>query len=516
MQWGGFKLTVRQLLFIFGQGGPGWRWLGLALLLPLGGCQSSEEAPETTPPAAPISIMVPLHQNEAPPRRMLGEVERLTEAKLDIEWIADDNYREKMVNALETNSLKQVTYIHQPDYVLLKNPIRSGMFWEIGPYLQFYPNLKQLSKETLNETSIQGKIYGLYTERPASRQGIIVRKDWLDRLKLKAPSTLEELYAMLRQFTYNDPDGNGARDTIGLADRGDLTFGAFKTLASYMGAPNNWTVQDGRFVAEFETAAYVETMNYMKRLLAEGLMNADFAVTSKQVQRYMLVTGKAGAYIGNLEDGPRLQEELQRLDPKAELTLINRIGGPLGERVWSIPGYSGLFLFSKKSIRSEEELRRILAFFDRTMEKAPANMLKYGIDGEHYTVRDGRAVVTPEMYKRRDEEVLPLTSLIIAGQRNPNVLPPDETDQPPMARRVRELTEDNEKLLVGDPARALTSATYDTKGAELSPIIADATFNYILGRTDLAGFRAEVELWKSRGGAAIAEEYNKGYPELRK
>ena len=166
--------------------------------------------------------------------------------KLDINWVPEGIYTDKMNTALTTNSLKKATFVKYTDYMFMKNAIRSGAFWEIGPYLERFPNLRHLNDDILNQAAIDGKIYGLYTERPSSRQGIIIREDWLQTLGLIKPGTIDELYEVLRAFTKDDPDGNGKEDTIGLADRNDLVFGAFKTLSSYFGTPNNWGVRADR------------------------------------------------------------------------------------------------------------------------------------------------------------------------------------------------------------------------------------------------------------------------------
>lgn len=480
------------------------------------GCQRQDQQQgDQNQSIKPIGLMVPLHQNQAPPQDLLRAVEQAAQAKLEIDWIPNDNYKEKMINALQTNSLKQVTYVNQADFVYVKNAIRSGMFWEVGPYLQFYPNLQKLNKTILNESSVQGKIYSLYTERPASRQGVILRKDWLDRLHLKEPTTTEELFEVLKQFTNNDPDGNGIKDTVGIADRGDLTFGAFKTLSSYFGTPNNWGIEDGRLVPDFKTKEYMDTMNFMKRLVSESIMNKDFAVTSKQIQRYMLINGKAGGYIGSMADAPRLQNELRKFDPKAELTLVNRIRGPKGEGVWSNPGFSGLFLFSKKAIKNEEELRAILAFFDRSMGPEVSNLLQYGIEGKHYERDDGQVLITAGMNQLRDSDVLPLTSLVIAGLNNPNIMKVKEGEDP-LAIKANQLTKDNERILIRDATEGLSSQAYDLMAANLSDIVTDATFNYILGKIELAAFQNEIRTWENRGGADIIKEFNEAYRKRNK
>ncbi|RIX60350.1 extracellular solute-binding protein [Paenibacillus nanensis] len=456
-----------------------------------------------------VSIMAPLHFPHPPHEDVVQEIERRTGVELEIVWVPNEIYTDKMNTSLTTNSMKKVTFVKNTDYVFLKTSIRSGAFWEIGPYLKDYPNLKHLNTDILQQAAVEGKIYGLYTERPSSRQGVILRKDWLDALQMKEPGTIEELYEVIRRFTQDDPDRNGQHDTIGLTDRNDLIYGAFKTLSSYFGAPNNWGVEGERLIPEFETQPYFDTMDFMKRLYAEGLMNQDFAVTSKQMQRDLLIRGKAGVYIGSMTDVQRLADEAQKINPEAEFTVVNRIKGPTGYHVWSIPNYNGLYLFSKKAIPTEEELRRILQFFDSTMEKDVANMLRYGFEGRHYLVKDGKVVLPEESSQKRVTEVNALHALMIADLSNPNLMRVSEGE--PLMEFAEQLSQDNEKFIVKDPVAHLESATYDERGAALYKIVSDATYNYMLGHIGKEQFREEIRRWREEGGDAMIQEYTKAY-----
>ena len=61
-----------------------------------------------------------------------------------------------------------------------------------------------------------GKHYAL--SQPGSvvkNEGILIRKDWLDKLGLEIPVTLDDYMNVMKAFTYNDPDGNGKNDTYG-------------------------------------------------------------------------------------------------------------------------------------------------------------------------------------------------------------------------------------------------------------------------------------------------------------
>ncbi|QAY67633.1 extracellular solute-binding protein [Paenibacillus protaetiae] len=457
----------------------------------------------------PISIMAPLHFPTPPSREMMDKLQELTGVQLDINWVPDGIYTDKMNTALTTNSLKKVTFVKNTDYVLMKNTIRAGAFWEIGPYLDRFPNLQRLNKDILMQAAVDGNVYGLYTERPSSRQGAIIRADWMRNLGLELPQTIGELYDMLYAFTYGDPDRNGKADTFGLADRNDLVYGAFKTIGSYFGTPNNWKAEGGTLIPEFETQAYQDTMDFFKKLYDEQLINRDFAVASKDMQRNMLITGKAGVYIGSMTDVQRLYEEAKVINPHAEFTLANRIAGPEGYRVWSIPNYNGLYLFSKKAIKTEDELLRILAFFDRTMDKDVANLMKYGVEGKHYTVVNGAVHLPEETSQLRVEEVNALYTLMIADISNPNVM--EVAEKETLTALADRLSEDNDKFLVKDPTVSLESKTYDEQNAELSKIVIDATYNYMLGHLDKQGFKHETERWRESGGNDIIREYTAAY-----
>ena len=44
-----------------------------------------------------------------------------------------------------------------------------------------------------------------------------IRQDWLEKLELDVPTTMEELYDVMVAFRDQDPDGNGVDDTVGMS-----------------------------------------------------------------------------------------------------------------------------------------------------------------------------------------------------------------------------------------------------------------------------------------------------------
>ncbi|GIQ70540.1 extracellular solute-binding protein [Xylanibacillus composti] len=459
---------------------------------------------------ATISIMANLFTREPPSDMLLSLIEEETETDLDITWVPIEAYVDKLNSSFSTRTLPQVVYLkNQSTFQHIKELIYEEHFWEIGPYLHEYEHLGKLKPGILANTEVNGKIYALYLGRPLARQGVIYRQDWADRLGLDAPGNVDELYEMLRQFTEEDPDGNGLADTIGLSDRNDLVYGAFKTVASYFGTPNYWGMQDGRLLPEFMFPAYRETMDYFRMLVQNGYMNADFPLTSKDNQWDLFVQGKAGVYIGSLEDVQRLQQELARHDTNALLDVQNLIAGPDGGYgIWSIPGYGNVLLFPKESVRSEEELRRILTFYDATMTPKIANLMFWGIENRHYTVENGKAKEI-EDHDLIDQEVRNYRGLLIGEPETNGRYEASRTV--PAAVKAEALIHENEQFLIHDPTNPLYSPTDVEKGTLLQEIITNATYEYILGEIDAAGFDAAIQAWLEQGGEQVMQEYNRAY-----
>lgn len=132
----------------------------LSLLLSfslLSACSEDNSTPSDTSGEKPsISILAPLHFPQTPSKDLIAEIEKLTGTQLNITWVPEGVYTDKMNTALTTSSLGKVTFVKFTDYNPVKNMIRSGAFWEIGPYLEEFPNLGQLDASILKQTTVDG------------------------------------------------------------------------------------------------------------------------------------------------------------------------------------------------------------------------------------------------------------------------------------------------------------------------------------------------------------------------
>lgn len=481
---------------------------GLAILaVTMGaGCgkkESSEPAASKAPNTpAKFSVMVSLQTTEVPSDTLEKMLEQKTNTELDITFVPSGSYEEKFQAALATGGLPQIAYVgNQSAYLNSRNAIRSGQFWEIGPYLKDYPNLSKLNQDVLNNMKVDGKIYSLYQEVALARQGIIYRKDWADKLGLAAPKTTDDIYNMLVKFKQS------GLSAIPLADRNDLVYGSFKTLASYFGTPNNWGVVDGNLVPDFTTKGYMDTLKFMKKLRDEGLINQDFPVTSKTDQQNLMYSGKSGMYIGSMGDVNTMADKTGANSKEAVYDVENRITGTNGKLgIWAVPGYSNAVVFPKSAIKTEAELKKVLAFCDKLFDPEIANLLMYGVEGTHYNLKDGKVTPVSDA-KLIEKDVTGYNG--IGLDRITNIKPKLFTR--PAAEKAEQLINEAAKFAINDPTASLESKTYTEKGARLQEIIKDATYKFILGNMDEKGFQDSVKKWKDQGGNDIIAEYNASY-----
>ena len=141
-----------------------------------------------------------------------------------------------------------------PDIFMVSNEVFSTLVAKklLAPVDSMYAKMpnrtaKMYDKDSRAFTTIDGHSYAL--AQPGSivrNEGVLIRKDWLDKLGLKVPKTTDEYLAVMKAFTEKDPDGNGKNDTYGygaflevsapnegLGRRLDPIFGAFGVAGTW-------------------------------------------------------------------------------------------------------------------------------------------------------------------------------------------------------------------------------------------------------------------------------------------
>ncbi|WP_431261205.1 ABC transporter substrate-binding protein [Roseateles chitinivorans] len=203
-----------------------------------------------------------------------------------------------------------------------------------------------------------GKTYGV----PVSVQThvLFIRRDWREKLGLPVPRTWDELAALSLAFTERDPDGNGRRDTYGLALAGTAARGyAAASLSSFLfqaGGEFQRRGADGRAHGALDEPAASATLTFFRRLVCEDRSvqpNAINAATQDTNKAFS--SGQAGIYLS----GPYHIALFDKEPGRARYEVVPLPAGPTGQRA-SMAGGELAYLTTRG--RHPGEARRFVEF----------------------------------------------------------------------------------------------------------------------------------------------------------
>ncbi|MBO0796272.1 MAG: extracellular solute-binding protein, partial [Ktedonobacteraceae bacterium] len=206
----------------------------------------------------------------------------------------------KMNAAAAANNLPDLFQVLSNDLVL--KWIDLGLVAPVNSLLPMMPGRTKdrYSNADLNKLyTINGQLYVL--QEPAQltrRQGVFIRKDWLDKLGLQPPKTLDELLAVARAFTTRDPDGNGKNDTygfgtlieegIGLGSRFNFIYGAY-------GISDVWDHSTSdKITLSVRKPGYLAATQFIRKMVEEKVIDPDWTTLNKDEFRARWKQGKYG------------------------------------------------------------------------------------------------------------------------------------------------------------------------------------------------------------------------------
>lgn len=484
--------------------------------LVLGACGGKEDASKGSAEAKSdkdsISWMTMLHTAAPPSGDIEKQLEEYTGMDIEFNWVPDASKEEKINASLASDSLADIVSLTQINSTTVRNAMTSGMFWDVEEYLDDYPNLAKISEGTLESARVGGHIYGVPFQKPMARYGVLVRQDWLDNLGLEVPKTYDDLKKVAQDFTENDPDGNGVKDTVGFVDREESYSVGFKAMTVNFGAGNLFDVVDGKITPSFMQDEFKDAMEWYREIYANGWMNSDFTVMSKNDQKDYIVQGKGGIVISGLFDGNNYKTAAMGTEEEdQEWALINDITVDGGERraVSDTNGGMGGWLAIPKSyVKTEEDLKVVLQFINDLSDEEPFTLMTQGVEGVHYEITEDGA------YKRIDDTKWTQEVQPFAGSR-PSELVKDFKTTSELSNLSTEKIAENADYAIINPAQSLSSETYDLEWSTLIEPIEDAYYLYMMGEIEMDGFDEAVDNFLASGGQAIIDEFTDSYNETK-
>ncbi|MDR2702210.1 MAG: extracellular solute-binding protein [Spirochaetaceae bacterium] len=198
------------------------------------------------------------------------------------------------------NTLPDIFMVRRDPFM---NITRVGVIAPVDDLYPLMPSRTALhyDKDSIGFTTINGKSYGLASPGTiAKNEGVLIRKDWLDKLGLKVPVTLDEYIEVMKAFTFNDPNGSGRADTYGygafieinnfeegIGRRFDPFFGAF-------GVAGTWNLSKDDPGLNVRKSAYFDALVYIKKMADEKVIDPNWVSYGKDDFRAAWKQGRFG------------------------------------------------------------------------------------------------------------------------------------------------------------------------------------------------------------------------------
>lgn len=323
--------------------------------------------------------------------------------------------KQKINTLFASGSAPDVIFEYDP---MIKNPLfEQKQLMPLDEMIEQYSTVyKRLIEQTpaLKTAGMKsdGKIYEFGKVNETMPQNIVViRKDWLEKLKLKEPTTTEELYEIARAFALDDPDDNQKKDTYGINvgyvlpqmfGLGYITFGSNNTTE----LGNSYRIENDGLVRNWENL--YEFTSFTKRLFDEGIIDKDFVTdTNFAKARQDFLEGKIGIYsvqANSYQLWTRLwiddYNTLKSKVPEAELTVMQVPESPRGQYVPSIANPLQMTAVVNRSAKDPEA---VMKYIDFLSSQEAGITLTRGIEGEHWNKKENGCPSAIDAEKNKTE-----------------------------------------------------------------------------------------------------------------
>ncbi|MCM3633263.1 extracellular solute-binding protein [Paenibacillus camelliae] len=225
------------------------------------------------------------------------------------------NYDQKVNLAISSNDLPDALIVKDSQ---LRAMVKAGQLADLTEAFERYasPSVKKFMEKTngVSQKSVtfDGKMYAIPSIQVQSDgvHQMWIRKDWLDKLGLEAPKTIEDLEKVARAFVEQDPDDNGKDDTIGIAGQqngGRLyanflestnnTYGLDPIFGAYQSYPGFWLKNEsGEAVYGSILPETKEALAKLRDMYANGLIDRELGIRKSASET--VTDGKAGIFFG--------------------------------------------------------------------------------------------------------------------------------------------------------------------------------------------------------------------------
>ncbi|WP_248930957.1 extracellular solute-binding protein [Paenibacillus hamazuiensis] len=368
-----------------------------------GNTDTKQEAPKSNKPVK-LDVIETGSGLPAPDQDQIKqEIDKAIGTELNLTvYASGDDYKNQLNVRMASGNFPDLFAV---DRAQLKQFAEQGLLLDLTPYKdKLKTTVDFIGADSLKKGTQNGKLYAIAKSPQIPYNTFWIRKDWLDKLGMKPPTTPDELLEVAKAFTEKDPDGNGKKDTYGITG-GKLgafspVFGAYGT-----GSPGNFYVKDGKLVNALYDPAMKDALAFIKKMIDAGAVDPEL-LSNNSTQQYQQkgIKGQAGIM---WIDWPNVTKDefvaqIKAVNPNADWIQLPALKGPGGqfEGSWDIGATPGMYAIPKVLEKNPEKLNKVIELLNFVSTKDTGSALvQFGIKGKHYNLENGKVMPTDLMGK---------------------------------------------------------------------------------------------------------------------
>lgn len=351
--------------------------------------------------------------------------EQMKKVGIDLEFVPVGRWDEvtKMQAMMASQTAPDITLTYTYSYA--EQYFRDGGVWNLSEFIDG-PDQALNMKAYLGDDVINigrtpdNELYGIVAKRATTaKSNLFVRKDWMDKLNLQIPTTPDELYNVIYQMKYNNPDARNTTIGAHLWNAWNMKM-AFSKIA---GNPKEISIAlgDDAF-GDYYDPGNREYYRFMNKLYNAGLLNQEYYTMSEDTFKSYIVTGDLAFYEGSVNyavDVLRgsLLKTLQENVPDADIVSIPPLKNVNDGKQYSAAYASGgLIAFCPKTA-SAEVVEACMTYLDWMCSKDGGFVIYHGYEGEHFNYdNNGTPKVIDSAYNAQDKDWI-RTDLFLTGNQ---------------------------------------------------------------------------------------------------
>ena len=224
----------------------------------------------------------------------------------------NDNYQETVSMTIASRELPDVMVVNDMDMLqlLVDNDLIEDLtqVYEDCTSSRIKDIYNSYGSEILDNVTFDGKLMALPETNIDDGPSLCwLRKDWMDKLGLDAPETVEDVENIVHEFVQKDPGGNGKGETVGLVCDDELTGGCGYSyeyqndiiFASFGAFPKQWIYnKDGEVVYGSVQNEAKAALGKLRKMYQQGTLDNNFLMRESSNIIELIVSGKCGSFFG--------------------------------------------------------------------------------------------------------------------------------------------------------------------------------------------------------------------------